>query len=447
MNPIDFSKYKVKNPQQPIEKQGQQQVSQPFDVEKYRVREPSKLQETGRHLARTGARATETVLGLPGDIAQLGKGLASVLPEEPAFLKKDENIVQKKGRELIEKLPTSQDLQEFSSQLTSGFTDPQGAWEKFGDEITGLSTALLIPMKDPTKFKSLLKSLGLSFGKATIAKGLGKGAELLGAEEKGKLATELGSLLLMGAIGPNVANEYVEGAYNQARKAIPNGTMLPTQNLNEGLQQLEGSLSSGIMTATKKQVLKDLKSLKNKASGGAMPASELVEAYHDINETMTSQKLFDELSKTQMRKLKNRYNQLKGEIDNELSSYGKYNPEFYENWKSANQGFATIQESKKLNQWISRKVKNLPEKLAGGVALELFYGHPIGAAATTAGIGTAYMASRAGQALYQISKSPLLRKHYLNAAKAGANQNFPAFLKSIEKLEKGLNQSSESQTQ
>lgn len=450
MNDIDFSKYRVNSSDinkfiDSKEQENSEEIpKENINFSKYEVKkekEPSAMQETGRHLARTGSRIAETVLGLPGDVYQLAKGLSEKIPNiDPEIFKKESNIIKKTTSELGEKLPTSQEIKQFASEYTNGFTDPKGAYEKFGDQITELATALLIPAKNPGSFGNLLKEIGKSIGKSFLAKGAGKTAELYGAGEKGQLLSEIGTLFLTGILSPNTASEFVSGAYEKAKKAIPNGTMLPTSNLTRGLNQVENELNKGLMTPTKEQVLKKAQELKAKASGGAIPAEDIVQSYHDINEIKSSKKLFDELSSTEKKLLNKRFGLVLEEIDKNLKDYGQYNPDFYNQWKEANTAFKAIQESKKSTEWLNSKIKNIPEKLLAGVAIEVLTGHPAIAAATIGAGTTTFVGLRAGQALSQISKSKLLRKYYLQGLRAQAEKNFPAFLTSAKHLQKRLDQ-------
>ena len=43
--------------------------------------------------------------------------------------------------------------------------------------------------------------------------------------------------------------------------------------------------------------------------------------------------------------------------------------------------------------------------------------------------------------MYRVAKSPTLRKHYLDVMTAASAENFPAMVKSMNKLESGLKES------
>jgi len=431
---FDFSKYRVKNEALPEEVSITESTSQePFDLNSYKVNEtPSTLQEIGRHAARTGSRVAETILGFPGDVIGAVKFGVDKLPKPPEFLRPEPTLIQKEGKKLLEKVPGSADLKEISSSLTSGFTDPQSANEELADEIASLATILVNPSKAGTGFTSLLKNLGSSVGKAVVVKGAGKGAEVLGADEATKAKVELGTLMLTGLLSQKTASKFVEDQYKKSRSSIPKGTMINTQNLERSLDGLEKELSRGISTSAKKEVKSAVSELKSKASRGLMEADEVIESYHNINQRIGSKKLFDELSTSERRQLKINYDKLKGEVGKEIAVYGEANPEFYQAWKKANDGYGTIERSKQVSNFIKSKAGTLPKHVAGSIAIDLFLGQPLTALGAVGG----YSAVKSGELLYRIAKSDALREHYMKVILEAGNENLPGVVKHLEALDK-----------
>jgi len=377
-----------------------------------------------RHGTRIGSRVGETVIGFPGDIVNFSKYISEKLPDSPEALKeKEPNFVKRAGRRALEWLPTSSELKDMSSYLTSGFTDPQGVMEEFGDEVASMATSLLIPSKDPTKFKSFLKALGT----ATAAKGSSGTLKALGAGETAQNTAEIGTLLLTGLMGKKTADAFVADKYKTARGKIPAGTMVNTNKFAGELSRLEQELAKGVSTNTKDAVKSATAELRAKASGGAMPMDEIVESYHNINERLSSKKLFDELNTTERKALKHRYDKLKDIIRGQISEYGKSNPDFFNEWTEANAAFKTIADSKKVSNFLQSKLGRIPKYLSGSLAYELFTGHPVAAA----GLAGAAAPVKMGELLYRISKDPSLRKHYLNVIKEAGNENLPAVIKSL----------------
>jgi hypothetical protein len=347
--------------------------------------------------------------------------------------------LQELGRKGLEKLPTSEDIKQFSEQYTKGYTKAQGPKEEFADEVASLTTALMVPAKNPTKFKSLLGAIG----KATAVKGAGETAEAFGAGPKTKAATEIGMLFLTGLMGGKTANQFISEKYKAASSAIPKNDIIPTEKLIIGLDKVEQELLKGVTTPTKSEVLTPLRELRNKAAGGGMLAEDAVQAYRDINERLKAKKLFEDLSKDERKLLRKRYDMVRDELRSSLSDYGKKNPEFFQNWSEANQAHAVLSKSKTVSDFISRNKGKIPSHLGGTIALELFAGQPglaVGTAATAAG---GYGVVKSGELLYRISKSPVLRKHYIDVIEAASQENLPATIKSLSLLNKELEKSKE----
>lgn len=435
---LDLSKYIVEE-RPPSEKVSEEiseenlpQFQEPLDLDRYLSEEESTTFDNfKRHAARVGSRVGETVVGFPGDFVKFVQFMADKLPHVPTG---KPNALQELGRKGLEKLPTSEDVKQLSEQFTGGYTKAQTPSEELGDEIASLTTALMIPARDPRKFTNLLKTIGM----ATAAKGVGKGAEALGAGPKTVAAAEVGTLFLTGLMGKKLANQYISEKYQQAKSSIPSGDIIPTSRLLQGLESVEKELSKGVTTPTKSEVMGPLRELKNKAAGGGMLAEDAVQAYHDINERLTAKKLFEDLSKSERHLLRKRYDMVRDELRSSLKDYGEKNPKFWKEWSEANQGYATLQKSKKVSDYINRNLPRIKSHLAGTVALELFTGHPQMAVATAGGAAAAYGATKTGELLYRISKSPTLRKHYADVIKSASAENSAATIKALQQLEKEL---------
>lgn len=436
---FDLNKYLVQDQGRPEEPQMQASASsEPLELDKYlSPEEGTTFDNYKRHAARIGSRVGETIAGFPGDFVKFVQFMADKLPEVPMG---KPNALQELGRKGLEKLPTSQDIKQFSEQYTKGYTQAQGPAEEFGDEVAQLATALMIPARDPRKFTAFLGAIGKNVPgavtKAAAVKGAGEGAEMLGAGPKTKAVTELGMLFLTGLMGGKTADTFISEKYQAAKSAIPKGDIISTERLLTGLEKVEQELSKGVSTPTKNEVLTPLRELKAKASGGGMLAEEAVQSYHDINERLNSKKLFDDLSKGERQVLRKRYDMVRDELRGTLSEYGKRNPEFLKEWSEANQGYATIAQSKKISNFIG-KHKGL-SRIGGTLGIELLFGHPQAAAATAAAAAGGYASVKSGELLYRVMKSPVLRKHYLNVIDQASKENMGGTLKNLSLLEKEL---------
>lgn len=435
MNDIDLSQYLVK----PDEKSRQnledanQLTSPPYeqtemDLDQYRIQPEESLgQYAGRQAIRLGSRAAETVLGLPGDALRLAE--MGVLGGAEKLTGADLSGLRKGVRETapFKVLPSSNDLRALQAHLTGGMTEPQpGTWEEDLDKVVNWATNLGLGGS------GFLRAIGGAIGSV----GAGKIAKELGGTETAEALTEIGMATLLHNVNPGVAERAKNRLYDLAENALPTGTVVPTVGYQSDLKSLKDRLQRGASTPSKNQVITQIDHLMNRASGGAIEISELTEAYRDLNEIASNKKLFGELGKTGEKALKKRLDKVKGTIDAQLESYGQYNPTFYENWKAGNRAHQAIESSKAGRNWIKTKLKYLPEKLLGSAALEAFLGNPAVAATAVIGGSTVYPALRAVETLHRFTRSPQLRKAYLEAAKAATQHNVPLFIKSIERLDK-----------
>lgn len=431
---FDFSKYVVSEDQnEPEIEATKEQSNEPFDFSKYVVKEPTALDEGIRHVVRTASRGLETAGGFARDVYDVIKYGNEQLPEFTKS-KSEPNFVQKAGQALIEKLPSSEDLRTQSIEKTGGYTAPQSELEEIGDEVTSLATTLLNPTKIFKGAAKFISNLGSSFLKAGITKGAGKGAELLGADESQKRKVELGTLLLTGFMNKKSADAYVSDKYKTARSLINPNDTIRTRNLYRSLSNVEQQLQRGISTPTKDEVLKKLKEFKTKASHGRMTADELVETYHNINENLTSKKLFDELNTSERRLLKHRYDLFKNEVGKEIGEYGKTNPEFYKEWQAANEGYATIAKSKGVSNYLESKLGKMPKHLVGSLAIDVFLKSPY----ATAGVVGTYGIIKASEFLYRLGKSKTLQDHYRKVIMEAGNENLKGVINNLSAMNKIL---------
>lgn len=437
MNQTDWSKYYDENePDSEVQETNIEQENQNTDTtinwnDYYDREDKWKTPEPVRHTSRGLARFGETIAGLPGDTVQFAKSLLSYLPKTPKFLNREQNFIQKMGKEALESFPTSQELKEVSSYLTSGFTDPQSAEEEFGDDIISLGTAILTGLKDPTK----LKTLGKAFGVASGAKVGGKVSELYGVEEKGQSATEIGIIGLYSLLTRRFADAFVRNKYQKAHSLVPQGTMQNTGSFINDLNQVETQLKKGLSktSPTKQKTLSVLDEIKGKASGGAMPVEDLVESYVDINEFLNSKQLFDELGTSGKKLLKKRIDKVKNAVSNSIEDYGKSNSEFYKEWTEANRAHAILQRNKSAKDFLTKNIKTIPGHLAMSMAFKTFLGIP-----ALSSLGAGFAAFQAGKIMSRIANNKTLREYYFQVLDSAAKENLPQTINRISKFKKQL---------
>lgn len=198
--------------------------------------EESAVGTIGRTLARSTARAAESVLGLPGEITEgisslVGAGEKAIFGEKKTPQKIDlSSGLLKKINSTIKSftgydsplpdqlsLPNSEDIKEYITKpigklLPEGTLEPKTDWEKLSDEIISDGIPLLIPIKGKIPFARALKISGLSNLSSWLSK-------KLGFSEKGQAAAKLGTTLLTTFASPGIVNKYAK-------------TLKPTQAAN-----------------------------------------------------------------------------------------------------------------------------------------------------------------------------------------------------------------------
>lgn len=381
-----------------------------FKTEK---KEESKGEAALRHTARSGARAGETLLGMPGEMFQAGK----LLPEAPKIFQREPNLIQKKGKELLEKLPSSEDVRNFTKSFFGDYTEPQNELEKMGDEFVEDVTRLLAP---GGKVKN---ALYVATGGTIVKKGL----ESLGFSEKTQDLGKLGTMFTLSMINPKGIQNLYEQKYSEARKALPN-VELNAKNLEGTLVGLEKKLQQGITSEpTTKRVLNVVEELKGKIKNGKINSQELWTSKKALNKIAGDPELF-EFSEHYFPKISKRMNYIL-----------KKSPELPKDFKKAlmegDQAYGSLYQSKKASRFLGKLHPG--KSIAGiiaGTALHAPEYLPAAAGIATTGTGIV----KGYELMQRINSNPTMRKYYLNMIKAASEENAVNAMHYMRKLEKEI---------
>lgn len=385
-----------------------------------------------RHAARTGSRITETILGFPGDVGSIAK---SILPES---LNEITNAVIP-GKKLLENLPTTSKLKNLSETTTEGYTSPQSSNEEFGDEVTSLATSVFTghpSLRVAPSATNLLRGIGTSIGKSLGVKSVGKVAKALGASENTQKNIETGALFLTGFLGQRSVNQAITNQYQRAHQLSNPNALVNTRRLYNELQNAENVLTQGLMPESKRIVLAQLRPLLRRARNGNMTVGDLTQTYRDLNEIMGQRNLFQELNTTQLRNLRTRFNSsIRDPVNNALEGYGRQNPNWYREWRSANQAYAANAEGNRVREWLMDHSKPIAKALGVGALTNVFgIPHVIGTAAAGGALGAT--ASTGYQFLNNVVNSPVLRRHYIDLFRNVSQENLPGAINIAKKIEK-----------
>lgn len=372
--------------------------------------------EIERSKARTLSRAGEAVLGAPGDIASF---VSSLFGKEQSIL------------------PTSQTLRGLSEKATLGYTKSKTELEKTGDELISDIASMALPGSGHYSF---FRNIGVPVVGNLVKEGLKYLDTDQEAQSYGKVGTMVALDLLSRSSG--ATRKFAGSLFQKAEEAIPKGLSIDATGLEKSLNNLEKELSKGGLRPTTKKALEKSAEIKNEIKNGKIDAKRLAAYRPSINEAI------DELGGFQVevpKKLKpatiRNLNEVKNEVIKTLDQYGeKFNPQFFQLHRSANEAWAAYQQSNKIANFIRDKVGFAPKSKA---VAALFSYAPGPALAGLAALGPISATSGAlgfgGYQAYKIFErvrnSPTLRKFYLNSLKEAAAGNVSATAKNLKGLD------------
>jgi hypothetical protein len=402
---------------------------------------PSLLKETGRHVGRSLARVSETVLGAP---RALGEFLEGFVPEKALVAGAKKIGIEKPVSKSIEfakehapyKLfPTSENVREFNKALFGENVEAKNSKEKLSDDIISDFAALAIPV--PGKEIKLLKPALLSLGANTASEIIGK----LGGTNQQKAYTKLGTILFGSLINPKSAQNFKNGLYEKAREARPPDASVSALNLKNHLNDFKARLEKGGSAPSKTKSIEKINELEGKIKNNRIDVEELEEFKKTLNEARAG--LYTEYAGNKYgRKLaKSNLDRASGIVDDALKEYGQQNPIWDDYYRSANEVHGAIAQSYKARNQIGRVAKKYG---LHAILPALGLGHALGASAIPGAIGTAVAGAGllgAGELAVRFAKSPALRKHYtdlINSAMKETAVSDALIHEQLKKLKKDL---------
>lgn len=394
---------------------------------------PSTLQEIMRHSARTGARIGETIAGLPGDIFAIPGKIATYAAEK---ISGKEQPGIRKAVELARtttpfgQLPTSSEIREITKAFSANYLEPKNETEALADDVISDAVALMIPIKGKVPF---LKSIALSAGSNLVGKATEK---FSGKSDVGTYA-KLGSLMLMSMAsksGFKGADKFVNGLYSQAEATIPEAATVNATKMSENLSRLKKSVSLGTKAPSEKFIINEVDEILEKVKDGKISPQEAMASKRSLNEKIASFAYGPEPQQVKAR-AKKLAPIIKKELNSVINEYGKENPEFLKTYRQAEEGFATIAQSKRVSNFIQKHAQMGKIGGGGALALEALTGHPGMILPTISAAAGSYSVIKSAELMTRIAKSPTLRKYYLGVINAAAQENAIDMNKNLQKLD------------
>lgn len=365
------------------------------------------------------SRGIESVLGLPGDLVNFAGGLFGYEPG----------------------MPGSEKLREVSENLSQGYTKPKNKEEEDLGELFQDISLFALP---GAKHYSLARNIGIPLA-ANLAK---EGIKYLDGDEKKQAAGKIGTMIVLDVLNHRSslgsAKEYASSLFKKADEAIPKGLSIKSSNLEKSLDALEGAFKAGGERPSTGDALKKISEIRNEIKNGKIDLKDLVAYRPAINEWIDKYKGFDIQASPKIReKIIHNLNQVKGEVIKAAEEYGsKYNPEYLNLSKSANEAYAAYAQSNKIQNFIQ---KHAASKLKSTGAKALLGGSMI-ATPGVAGVVAGSAASVGAMGSYKLfktilrAKSPTLRNHYFNILEGAAKGNAAQVTKNAKALDKELMQ-------
>jgi hypothetical protein len=344
------------------------------------------------------------ILGTPGDIEQLARSVT--------------------GTEKRQILPTSKEVESGFEKVSGQEYKPKGTAQEILAETSGALGSIL-GLGGPLKGASLLKSLtrtGLgAFVPATTSVISGK-AEL---PDWMQASAVIGSGILTHRITGKSMRQIEKELYKQA-DTMAEKVMLPTDNLTTRLDKLQSKMSEGLSTGPKDRINKMIDELKAKASGGAIPLPNLMQARRDAIEVSK------EFTR-EVRKGSERYwSGLRQAIDDTVGDYEKINPEFSQVYRQANSLHRGLNEARIIEKFIiSHPI--LSSTAAGGEFFLHTLGHALVGPSITAG---GAVVGKLTEFAIAMKRNPGLRKAWQDVMKDASKNEVRATLNSLRKFHK-----------
>jgi hypothetical protein len=381
-----------------------------------------------RHGARSASRVAETVAGAPGDIVNAPTAAVKYITEKiagkiPESLK---NAIEIVNTVSPIKLPTSGELKEKAETLSHGYLQAKGKGEELSDAIISDFASLALPAKGKIPF---VKSAAIAVG-SNLA---GKGVELLGGGENAQTATKIASTIILSAINPKGAEKYAGKLYKDAEGLLPANATVNAKNLLAKLDNLSADLHKGGTAPYKAPIIKKVEEIVDKVKSGSIKVDELAEFKRDLNQSRGALYLEQNLDRNGRRMAKRNFDKASNIVNETLNEYGQTNQPWSEKFRSADQAYGAIAQSKKVSSVIGKYVKQHPKESIGLLAAEAF----LAPGTLPYAIG-AYGGLKAGELIARISKSPILREYYQGVLEAAIKDDTAALGKYLNKLDAGL---------
>ena len=399
----------------------------------------------GRTLARTGARAAESILGAPGNIGQAVRSAVDLLPSILPQISPKLTQLQAGGASGPRILPTSEQIKENVTQPVAGqYLEPQSETEKFYDEVISdaapMFASYLIGGPTAGIARTAAKSLGISAAgnTAKLATELVTGSPLAGS------AAKLGTVLLAGTAGTRGSMEKLQkSSYNDAFSNIPLGqkfNVAPEAHaINNALKKVMRSDIVG-----KPEVVDRFNAFKNIVNKRGQA---------DIKEIVDMKRAWNEYLKVNGRKLGNDSRKVietaRDSLKTAIERYGKTNPKFWKPYSAGEEITSGLRDIDDVSSFLG-KYPYLQKKMESPILSSLFKGSAFHSgkllqdypAQVAGGLGAILGVQSGAKAIKLMANSPIAFRAYKDAVQNALKGNAANFGRDLDRIQKEYDKNS-----
>jgi hypothetical protein len=413
------------------------------------INEESTLSYLTRNVISNASRGVEILTGRYGDTEKfikdtltsypmagglVGWGISSLVGPEHW-----ENLVKgPPGRR--QTLPTSEDLQEISEDLTGGYTKPHSEGEEhFQRYFKDVAAMFTKRGRNPIQ-RTLPQRIGYgAFNKIVtpvvanatkdIVEGLGFG------EDKGNIAKLITWVPLTLAGNVN-ARQYAAQLMNRGRNGIPAHLQYNVPALLNRLDQVERQLlTSDPRTALARA---QIPRIRNDIANGQTSGRSLMNMYDATNAAKRDAGLF-QLNRADQRAARRAIDQVRDAVGDTIRDFQPQYPQAINDWQNGVMAFRTIHQSNAVSNYVQSLAKGPYAKLLSGPAAALFgigsYGAYTAPTIVSGSVAAAIPAAhQTTKIIYRMSNNATLRDYYFRAFQNAGDQNKQAFIQNFSKF-------------
>lgn len=391
-----------------------------------------------RHGARTIARAGETALGLPGDLAHLAlsgvnlahKGITGEWSPEietaKSYLPTAQNIRKNVTKSLEEKI------------LPEGYLTPQGEYEKLADDFVSDLVSILTPTgaagllgKGSKALKGVAKGAALTSGLGNTAGFLTK---KLGGSEGMADAVKAGTMLGTSLLGAPRMKKTAIDLYEKVAQEVPSSLKVSTKPLQNAVREAE-KLMVGHESTKGGQALRDyFKDTMNQfLDYPEIDLASVIQADKGLNKVASQNPaIWKDVLRAK--------NAVSDGIMKTIKQSGR--PDLSDAYETAKTLYAESLKSSKIQDWINNTAKTAfkhPISIPTAVVLGITNPDLLPKVALAAtGVGTANVIGSIIKRIPGILNSKQVQRYYMQAISAAGRNSRPAFIKASHMLDKEI---------